>query len=97
MDIYVDIIQTLNIHIIHMECIREFKFGMMIHHCRFNSFVYSMTPYDLDRNLKVINIGYNTFSVDLGSGYLRVIFCRLNIIFKINLFLPPRISQTNTK
>ena len=43
---------TLNIHIILMECIREFKFGMMIHHNRFNSFVYSMTTYDLDRILQ---------------------------------------------
>ena len=43
---------TLNIHIILMERIREFKFGMMIHHYHFNSFVYSMTPYDLDRNLQ---------------------------------------------
>ena len=43
---------TLNIRIILIECIREFKFGMMIHHYRFNSFVYSMTPYDLDRNLQ---------------------------------------------
>ena len=43
---------TLNIHIIPMECIRDFKFGMMIHHYRFNSFVNSMTPYDLDRNLQ---------------------------------------------
>ena len=43
---------TLNIHIIFMEFIREFKFGMIIHHYRFNSFVYSMTPYDIDRNLQ---------------------------------------------
>ena len=43
---------TLNIHIILMECIREFKFGMMIHHYHFYSFVFSMTPYDLDRNLQ---------------------------------------------
>ena len=43
---------TLNIHIILMKCIREFKFGMMIHQYRFYSFVYSMTPYDSDRNLQ---------------------------------------------
>ena len=29
-----------------------YSFGMMIHHYRFNSFVYSMTQYDLDRNLQ---------------------------------------------
>ena len=28
----------------------ELEFGMIIHHYRLNSFVYSMTPYDLDRN-----------------------------------------------
>ena len=49
-----------------MECIREFKVGMMIHHYRFNLFVYSMTAYDLDVIFKVIDIGYNTFSTDLG-------------------------------
>ena len=43
---------TLNINIILMESIKEFKFGMLIRHYRFNSFVYSMTPYDLDRNLQ---------------------------------------------
>ena len=43
---------TLNIHIILMECNRGFKFGMMILHYRFNSFVYSMMPYDLGRNFQ---------------------------------------------
>ena len=43
---------TLNIHIILMECIMEFKFGTMMHYYRFHSFVYSMTPYDLDLNLQ---------------------------------------------
>ena len=50
---------TLNIHIILMECIMEFKFGMMIHHYHFNPFVYSMTPYDLDRNLQHEKISQN--------------------------------------
>ena len=52
MGMNVDNYTTLNIHIILMECIREFKFGMTIHHYRFNLFVYSMTPYDFDRNLQ---------------------------------------------
>ena len=44
--------KTLNIHTTHNnnnKCVREFKFGIMIHHYRFNSCVYSMTSYDLDR------------------------------------------------
>ena len=32
-----------------MDCTREFKFGMMIHHYLFNTFGYSMITYDLDR------------------------------------------------
>ena len=48
-----------------MDCIREVKAGMMTHHYRFNSFVYSMT---LTVIFKVIDIGYNTFSADLWEG-----------------------------
>ena len=43
---------TMNIHIFRKECIRGFKFGMMIHHCLLSSFVYSIMSYDLDRNFQ---------------------------------------------
>ena len=36
----------------------------MIYHYLVNSFGYSMMPYDLDR--KVIGIGYNPFTANLG-------------------------------
>ena len=58
---------TLRIHIFLMECTRDFKFSVMIYHNLFDSFVYLMTPNDIDRNFKVIDIGYssNPFSSDV--------------------------------
>ena len=49
-----------------MECTRKLKFGMMIYHDLVNSFGYSMMPYDLDCNLKVVGIGYNPYRAFLG-------------------------------
>ena len=57
---------TLNIHIFLMECIREFKFGMMLDHYQL---IHSLTQWrhlTLTVIFKVIDIGYTTFSADLG-------------------------------
>ena len=43
---------TLNIHTILMDNISEFNIWLMIHHCCFNPFVYSMPTYELDCNLQ---------------------------------------------
>ena len=66
MEMNVDIKQLLTFMFFLMECTRKLNVGMLIHHYLVKALVYSMMPYDLDRNFQGHCIGYNALSADRG-------------------------------